>query len=161
MKKWQVYLASVILLVFIGGIPILIISNIFFKNDIYEGLSQEQKLKKYEEIKLRVVKSYICSIFHGQIIDFEKDFEANEINLNTRYFPNYDFHFWIVQYTAKHSIKSFLQLEYDIPFENSRIDNMPVIPQEELNCPKTILKWAQLKTIYGGMLDRATNSNGK
>ncbi len=76
---------------------LLITILLFFygcSDDPFKGMSEDEKIKRYEEIKIKLLQRWTCNYFIEEVYEYKTDRDKRKLNVEKKYFFDYPLHFY-------------------------------------------------------------------
>jgi hypothetical protein len=115
------------------------------KNELkFIGLSEQERVERFTQIKQEFVNNLICSEFKNEINNYQIDFERSELKKEWVYFVDYPHHFKRMKLRYNTTLTELLERK-GVERTHASIKNMDVPSIESLPCQDEIVEWQQIR----------------
>ena len=126
----------------------LILFGLFgFSADPFKGMSEEEKIKSYEKIKIEILQRWTCNYFSEEVNDYMLDKSKKNIRATKKYFYDYPLHFYGARDYQKKLTNAMLSRK-NVPSKFWDTSNIEIFNIKDLPCQEKIQERNFLKTEF-------------
>jgi hypothetical protein len=118
-----------------------------FSADPFKGMSEEEKIKSYEKIKIEILQRWTCNYFSEEVNDYMLDKSKKNIRATKKYFHDYPLHFYGARDDQKKLTNAMLSRK-NVPSKFWDTSNIEIFNIKDLPCQEKIQERNFLKNEF-------------
>ena len=136
--------------------PFILILSVLYgcSEDPFKGMSENEKIKSYEKIKIEILQRWTCNYFSEEVSDYIIDKNKKIIKTDHKYFYDYPLHFYGARDEHKDLTNKLLSRE-KVPSKYWDTSNMEIFDIKDLPCQEKIQEKNILRTEFEKILGDA------
>jgi hypothetical protein len=118
-----------------------------FSADPFKGMTEEEKIKSYEKIKIEILQRWTCNYFSEEVNDYMLDKSKKNIRATKKYFYEYPLHFYGARDDQKKLTNAMLSRK-NVPSKFWDTSNIEIFNIKDLPCQEKIQERNFLKVEF-------------
>jgi hypothetical protein len=118
-----------------------------FSADPFKGMSEEEKIKSYEKIKIEILQRWTCNYFFEEVNEYMLDRNKKNIRTKKKYFYEYPLHFYGARDDQAKLTNEILSRK-NVPKKFWDTSNIEVFKIKDLPCQEKIQQRNLLKEEF-------------